>query len=39
VEVVRAAVDELFDELGKLGTGGPFCGEIADLLFGWDLAG
>ena len=32
VEVARAAVDELLNELGEVGTGRPFCGEVADLL-------
>jgi hypothetical protein len=39
VEVIGAAVDQLFDELGKLGASSPFCGEVADLLFGWNLTG
>jgi hypothetical protein len=39
VEIIGAAVDELFDELRKLGTGSPLCGEVADLLFRWNLAG
>lgn len=38
VEVARAAVDELFDKLGDVGAGGPFCREVADLLLGGDLA-
>jgi len=32
VEVVRAAVDEFFDELGNFGAGGPLSREVADLL-------
>jgi hypothetical protein len=39
VEVARAAVDELLDELGDVGTGSPLSGEVADLLLGGDLAG
>jgi hypothetical protein len=39
VHVVRAAVDELFDELGKVGTSSPVSGEVSDLLFAGDLAG
>ena len=39
VEVVRAAVDELLDELGDIGAGSPVGGQVADLLLGWDLAG
>jgi hypothetical protein len=38
VEIARAAVDELLDELGDVGTGGPFCGQVADLLLGGNLA-
>ena len=39
VEVGGAAVDELLDELGDLGAGGPFGRQVADLLLGRDLAG
>jgi hypothetical protein len=39
VEVARAAVNELLDELGDGGTGGPFCGKVANLLLGGNLAG
>ena len=39
VEVAGAAVDELLDELGDIGAGGPLGGEVADLLLGGDLAG
>lgn len=39
VEVGRAVVDELLDELGNVGTGGPFGRQVADLLLGGDLAG
>ena len=39
VEVGRAAVDELLDELGEVGTSGPLGGEVTDLLLGGDLAG
>jgi hypothetical protein len=39
VEVVGAAVNELLDELGDVGTGSPFSGQVANLLFAGDLAG
>lgn len=39
VEVGRAVVDELLDELGDVGAGSPLSGEVADLLLGGDLAG
>ncbi|RBQ93725.1 hypothetical protein VDGD_20346 [Verticillium dahliae] len=39
VQVGRAVVDELLDELGEVGTGGPLGGQVADLLLGRDLAG
>ena len=39
VQVGRAAVDELLDELGHIGSGGPFGREIANLLLSRDLAG
>ncbi len=39
VQIAGAAVDELFHELGDVGTGSPFSGKIADLLLGGDLAG
>jgi hypothetical protein len=32
-------VDELLDELGDVGAGGPLGGQVADLLLGRDLAG
>jgi len=32
VEIIGAAVDELFDEFGDFGPGGPLGGEVADLL-------
>lgn len=37
VEVGGAAVDELLDELGDLGAGGPLGGQVAHLLLGRDL--
>lgn len=39
VQVGRAAVDQLLDELGDVGAGGPLGGEVADLLLGGDLTG
>jgi hypothetical protein len=39
VEVGRAVVDELLDELGDVGAGSPLGGQITDLLLGRDLAG
>jgi len=39
VEVARAAVDELLNELGDIGAGGPLGGEVADLLLRGNLAG
>ena len=39
MHVIGAAVDELFDELGDIGAGGPFCGEVSDLLFAGNFAG
>jgi hypothetical protein len=39
VEVARAAVDELLDELGHVGAGGPLGGEVAHLLLRGNLAG
>jgi hypothetical protein len=39
VEVGRAAVDQLLDELGDVGAGGPLGGEVANLLLGGDLTG
>jgi hypothetical protein len=39
VEIGRAVVDELLDELGDVGAGSPLSGEVADLLLGGDLAG
>jgi len=38
VEVAGAAVDELLNELGDIGAGGPLSGQVADLLLGGDLA-
>ena len=38
VESRRASVDELLNELGDLGTGGPFLGETLDLLLCRDLS-
>lgn len=38
VEVRRAAVNELLDELGDVGAGGPLGRQVADLLLGRDLA-
>jgi hypothetical protein len=37
VEIGRAVVDELLDELGEIGAGSPLGGEVADLLLGRDL--
>lgn len=37
VEVRGAAVDELLDELGDLGAGSPFGGQVAHLLLGRNL--
>jgi hypothetical protein len=39
VEVGRAAVNQLLDELGNVGAGSPLGGQVADLLLGGDLAG
>jgi hypothetical protein len=39
VEVGRAVVDELLDELGEVGAGSPLGGEGANLLLSGDLAG
>jgi len=39
VEVRRAAVDQLLNELGDIGTSSPLSGQVADLLLGRDLAG
>jgi hypothetical protein len=39
VEVVRAVVDELLNELGEIGSGSPLGREVTDLLLGRDLAG
>jgi hypothetical protein len=38
VEIIGAAVDKLFDELGNLGSGSPLGGQIANLLLRRDLA-
>lgn len=38
VKVGRAVVDQLLDELGDVGAGGPLGGQVADLLLGRDLA-
>ena len=35
----RAAVEDLLNELGEVGAGGPLLGESGDLLLGGDLAG
>lgn len=39
VEVGRAVVDELLDELGDVGAGSPLGGQVADLLLGRNLTG
>lgn len=39
VEVVRASVDDFFEEFRDVRAGGPFSREIADLLLARDLAG
>ena len=39
VERGRAAVDDLLDERGQGGAGGPLLGESGDLLLRGDLAG
>lgn len=39
VEVVGAVVDQLLNELGDGGPGGPVGGQVADLLLSGDLAG
>lgn len=39
MEGVGASVNELLDELGDLGSGGPFLREALDLLGGRDLSG
>lgn len=39
VEISRAAVDQLLDELGEVGAGSPLSREVADLLLSRDLAG
>lgn len=39
VQVGGAAVDELLDELGHIGTGCPLGGQVANLLLGGDFAG
>jgi hypothetical protein len=38
VESAGAAVDELLNELGDIGTGSPLGGEVTDLLLGRNLA-
>lgn len=38
VEVTGAAVDEFFDEGRDVGTCGPFCREVTDLLLAGDFA-
>lgn len=38
VEIVRAAVDELGDELGDVGAGGQFGGQLSNLLLAWDFS-
>ena len=37
VEVVRAAVNELLNELGDVGASSPLSGQVTDLLFAGDL--
>jgi hypothetical protein len=39
VEVAGAAVDELLNELGDIGAGGPLGGQVANLLLRGNLAG
>lgn len=39
VEVARAAVNQLLDVLGDIGTGGPLSREVANLLLGRNLTG
>ena len=39
MEVAWAAVDELGDEFGDVGAGGPLSREVAYLLLAWDFAG
>lgn len=39
MEVAGAAVNELLDELGDIGAGGPLGGEVANLLLRGDFAG
>jgi hypothetical protein len=39
VEVVGAAVDELLNELGDIGTSSPLGRQVANLLLGGDLTG
>ena len=39
VEVAGAAVDKLGDECGNAGAGGPFGGEVSNLLLARNLAG
>lgn len=38
MEIAWAAVDELLDEFGDVGAGGPFCRQATNLLFGGNLA-
>lgn len=39
VEIGRAVVNELLDELGNVGSGSPLGGQVADLLLGGNLTG
>lgn len=39
VEIAGASVDKLLDELWNIGTSGPVCRQVADLLFAGDLTG
>ncbi len=38
MEVVRTAVNELFDKFGNVGTGGPFGRQLTDLLLAWNFS-
>jgi hypothetical protein len=39
MKIAWAAIDELFNELGKIRASSPFCGQITHLLFTGNLAG
>lgn len=39
VKIIRAAVDELGNELRDVGAGSQFGGQITNLLLAWNLAG